>query len=522
MARNVLFIMSDQLRADYLSCAGHPTLQTPHIDRLASRGLRFTEAYCQAPICGPSRMSVYTGRYMSTHGSVWNWVPLPIGERTLGDYLRPHGYRVAVSGKTHMAADLDGMRRLGIDPASEAGFLLTQGGFEPAPRHDGVHATPRTAKGLAYNEFLRAQGYESDNPWQDYANSVVAPDGTILSGWSLRNSDKPSRVADEHSETAFVTDRAMDFIRERGDDPWCLHLSYIKPHWPFVATRPYHDMFDPDDCLAPVRNAKEREDPHAVYRAFMNQEVSRAFSRDEVRRVVLPTYMGLVKQIDDHLGRLFSFLEEAGRMRDTFIVFTSDHGDYLGDHFLGEKELFHDCSSRIPLIAYDPDSAADQTRGTTNATLVEAIDLLPTILEAVSVDPPAHILEGQSLLPLLRGQSTARVHDAVFSELDHAYYPTRHELELGPSEARSYMIRTREWKYVCHRHFRPQLFNLTNDPSELVDLGADAGYRATVDELQGRLFDRLERLKRRVTESDPVVEQRTGRAETQGIYLGRW
>jgi arylsulfatase A-like enzyme len=232
--------------------------------------------------------------------------------------------------------------------------------------------------------------------------------------------------------------------------------------------------------------------------------------------------MGLVKQIDDHLGRLFSFLEEAGRMRDTFIVFTSDHGDYLGDHFLGEKELFHDCSSRIPLIAYDPDSAADQTRGTTNATLVEAIDLLPTILEAVSVDPPAHILEGQSLLPLLRGQSTARVHDDVFSELDHAYYPTRHELELGPSEARSYMIRTREWKYVCHRHFRPQLFNLTNDPSELVDLGADAGYRATVDELQGRLFDRLERLKRRVTESDPVVEQRTGRAETQGIYLGRW
>ncbi len=522
MARNVLFVMSDQLRADYLSCAGHPTLQTPHLDRLASRGVRFTDAYCQAPICGPSRMSFYTGRYMSTHGSVWNWVPLPVGERTLGDYLRPHGYRVAVSGKTHVAADLDGMRRLGIDPASKAGFLLTQGGFEPAPRHDGVHATPRTAKGLAYNEFLRAQGYESDNPWQDYANSVTATDGTILSGWHLRNADKPSRVADEHSETAFVTDRAMDFIREQGDDPWCLHLSYIKPHWPYIAARPYHNMFGPDDCLAPVRAEQERADPHAVYRAFMNQEVSRSFSRDEVRRLVVPTYMGLVKQIDDHVGRLLTFLEETGRLHDTFIVFTSDHGDYLGDHFLGEKEMFHDCSSGIPLIAYDPDPAADRTRGTTDATLVEAIDLLPTFLEAVTLDPPGHILEGQSLLPLLRGQPADRVHDDVFSELDHAYYETRKELDLGPSEARSYMIRTREWKYVDHRHFRPQLFDLTNDPDELVDLGADDGYRSTRDELQGRLFNRLERSKRRVTESDRVVEERTGGVSDRGIYIGRW
>ena len=124
MAKNILLIMCDQLRADYLSCEGHPTLQTPNIDQLASRGVRFTQAYAQAPICGPSRSCFYTGRYMSSHGSTWNWVPLPIGERTLGDFLRPHGYRVAVTGKTHIAADVDGMRRLGIDPKSENGFLI--------------------------------------------------------------------------------------------------------------------------------------------------------------------------------------------------------------------------------------------------------------------------------------------------------------------------------------------------------------------------------------------------------------
>ena len=522
MAKNILFIMSDQLRADYLSCAGHPTIKTPHIDALAARGVRFTHAYCQAPICGPSRMCFYTGRYMSSHGSAWNWVPLPIGERTLGDYLRPHGYRVAVSGKTHMAADVAGMHRLGIDPTTDVGFLLTQGGFEPAPRHDGIHATPRSASGLAYNDFLREQGYDSDNPWQEFANSVTAPDGTVQSGWYLQNADKPSRVADEHSETAFITDRAMDFIRDHGADPWCLHLSYIKPHWPYVAASPYHRLYGPDDCIQPVRHERELWAPHPVYQAFMHQEVSRAFARDEVRRTVVPTYMGLISQLDAHLGRLMAFLQEAGRLEDTFIVFTSDHGDYLGDHFLGEKELFHDCSSRIPLIAYDPDPAADSTRGTTDDTLVEAIDLLPTFLDAVSVEAPNHVLEGESLLPRLRGGTAARARDDVFSELDHAYYETRRELGLGPSDARSAMLRTREWKYVHHRHCDLQLFDLVNDPDELVDLGRDDGYAATARELHARLFERFARLKRRVTESDPVVEKRTGDVSHLGIYIGRW
>ena len=523
MTRNILLIMCDQLRADYLSCEGHPTLRTPNIDGLASRAVRFTQAYVQAPICGPSRTSFYTGRYMSSHGSNWNWVPLPVGERTLGDFLHPHGYRVAVTGKTHVAADLEGMRRLGIDPASEAGRLIAEGGFEPFARHDGVHATPKSATHLAYNDFLRAHGYESENPWQDYANSVTRANGSVASGWSLRNAGLPSRVDDEHSETAFITDRAMDFIREQGDQPWCLHLSYIKPHWPYVASEPYHRLFDADDCLPVHRAETERDRPHPVYQAFMNTDVSQAFSRDEVRRTVVPTYMGLVKQIDDHLGRLFTFLEAEHRMADTMVVFTSDHGDYLGDHFLGEKELFHDCAARIPLILYDPDPTADSTRGTVDDTLVEAIDLLPTFLDACLLDQAAHVLEGDSLIPLVRGvKSAKRHHDDVFSELDYAYYDTRRALGLAPSEARSYMIRTQEWKYVHHQHFRPQLFDLKNDPGEFVDLGDDTGRAAINEELSGRLFLRLQHLKRRVTESDATVEARTDAVADHGIYIGRW
>jgi hypothetical protein len=152
-------------------------------------------------------------------------------------------------------------------------------------------------------------------------------------------------------------------------------------------------MYGPEDVKRAARSHGERERPHPVYGAFMQHEESLSFSRDEVRNTVVPTYMGLVKQIDDHLGRLFAFLRETGRENDTMIVFTSDHGDYLGDHWLGEKELFHDASSRVPLIVFDPRRAADATRGTVQRSLVEAIDLLPTFLDAVGAEIPAHIVE---------------------------------------------------------------------------------------------------------------------------------
>src|SRR5690606_31999903 len=142
---------------------------------------------------------------------------------------------------------------------------------------------------------------------------------------------------------------AMDFIDDAGEQPWCLHLSYIKPHWPYIAPAPYHAMYGPQHVLPAVRSERERAEAHPVYRAFMQEPVSRAFSRDEARATVIPAYMGLVKQIDDHFGRRLRFLEAQDLLERTMVVFTSDHGDYLGDHWLGEKELFHDASVRIPL-----------------------------------------------------------------------------------------------------------------------------------------------------------------------------
>ena len=515
--RNILFIMTDQLRWDYLSCYGHPALETPHLDGLAAKGTRFTRAYCQSPICGASRMSFYTGRYMFSHGATWNNVPLAVGELTLGDWLRPLGLRTALVGKTHMAADREGMQRLGIDPASNTGILLSECGFQPYERDDGLHPDISADPDLAYNRWLRERGYDSPNPWHDFANSAEGPDGEQLSGWYLRYAPLPARVKAEHSETAYMTGRAMEFIREQGEEPWCLHLSYIKPHWPYIAPAPYHDLYGANSVIAANRHEDERRDPHPVHAAFMAHEDSRSFARDEVRRAVIPAYMGLVREIDDHMGRLFAFLEEQGRMDDTMIVFTSDHGDYLGDHWLGEKELFHEESVRIPLILYDPSGIP----GAVVDDLVESIDLVPTFVEAAGGEVQPHRMEGRSLLPLLRDGKAER-RDAVFAETDYAHRAARLTLGRGVNESRGYMVRTERWKYLFWEGYRPQLFDLAEDPLERADLGSEPDHAATRAELHERLFAWLRARRTRTTLSDAEVAQRTDGSRKRGFIIGVW
>ena len=171
---------------------------------------------------------------------------------------------------------------------------------------------------------------------------MVAEDGSVISGWDMRSARYPARVPEEHSETAYITNRAMEFMAGADERPWLLHLSYIKPHWPYVAPAPYHVAYGAGDIVAAVRSEAERHDPHPVYRAFMDMNASRSFARDEVRETVIPAYMGLIEQIDRPCRPPAALLDEQGAAANTVVVFTSDHGDYLGDHWLGEKELFHE------------------------------------------------------------------------------------------------------------------------------------------------------------------------------------
>lgn len=504
MTKNILWIMCDQLRFDYLSCAGHPTLQTPNIDRLAARGVRFTNAYVQSTICGPSRMSAYTGRYVRSHGATYNGVPLRIGEPTLGDHLREAGMDCVLLGKTHMIPDREGMARLGIDGTTIAGRRIAECGFDPFDRHDGLHPSNYRGGGQEYHEYLRAKGYEGENLWEEWTNSADGPDGERLSGWLWVHADKPARVAEADSETAYLTDRAMAFIDgaiETGR-PWCAHLSFIKPHWPYMAPAPYHDLYGPQDILPARRATVELLDPHPVYEAFTQERHATTMCREGARERIIPVYMGLIKQIDDHLGRLFAFLEARGIADQTVIAFTSDHGDYLGDHWLGEKYLFHDPSVKVPLILYDPSPAADATRGTTSDALVEMIDLAPTFLEIAGGAPKPHVLEGRSLVPLLQDSSADLGRRHLFSEYDFVMDQVRLRLGTSVQDSRLTMVFDGRWKMIDCRDMPPMLYDLHSDPDELVDRGRDPD----CEPVRQRLFDAIRRWyhdgRNRITRSD--------------------
>lgn len=521
---NVLWIMADQLRFDYLSCYGHPHLETPHIDALAQRGVRFTNTYVQSPVCGPSRMSAYTGRYVHSHGSTWNGMPLRIGEPTLGDHLREAGARAVLVGKTHMTADAEGMAWLGIDPKSEIGVRRSECGFEAFERDDGLHPSSPRQNWSAYDDYLEKHGFVSPNPWEDFANSGVDDNGDLLSAWLLKNSRLAANVPEEHSETAYMTDRAMAFMTEARKDgrPWMCHLSYIKPHWPYIVPAPYHDMYDETHIVDPIRSAKERDTDHPLMQAYWDARVCKSFSRDHVREHVIPAYMGLIKQLDDNLGRLFAWMDAEGFSDNTIIAFTSDHGDYMGDHWMGDKDFYHEMAVKVPLIIADPRPEADKTRGLVADELVEMIDLAPTFMAALGSKAKPHIIEGRDLTPILHG-TDGFSRKYVISEHDYHWSEMAKALQQPQEHAHTTMIFDGRWKFIRCEKFRPMLFDLETDPNELTDLGAsmDPEHIAVRDRMNVALLDWAKRHHSRITATPEVLARQKLAAET-GILIGFW
>ena len=516
---NILFIMYDQLRFDYLSCAGHPHLHTPHFDKIAAKGVRFTNAYVQSPVCGGSRMCFYTGRYASSHGAHWNGFPLRVGEQTLGDHLRRAGMDCWLIGKTHMKADSEGMARLGLSADSVIGARQAECGFDAWVRDDGLWGSGPDGlydeKRSPYNEYLKSKGYEAQNPWADFANAGVEGDD-IAPGWIFRNADKPANIRQEDSETPWLTSKAIEFM-EQAEGRWLAHVSYIKPHWPYIVPAPYHNMYNETHVPPPVRDDCETDNPHPVYGAYQNNKIAQAFQKDEVRKKVIPAYMGLIKQCDDQLGRILAYLEQTGQMDNTMIVLTSDHGDYLGDHWLGEKDLFHDQSAKIPMIIYDPRTRADSTRGSVCDALVESIDLAATFVEAAEGTIPDHILEGRSLQPWLDGQQP-EWREFVISEFDYSVTPMAVQLGLEPRDARLFMVFDGRYKLMhAEGGFRPMLFDLQEDPQEFNDLAKTDGHQSEIDRLYGYLGQWGRRMSQRVTKSEDDIKAMRGRSLRRGI-----
>jgi len=280
---------------------------------------------------------------------------------------------------------------------------------------------------------------------------------------------------------------------------------------------PYHDMYGADHVPAATRHAVERENPHPVFGAYMGNKIAQAFQKEEVRQKVIPAYMGLIKQCDDQLGVLLDFLDETGAMDNTMIVLTSDHGDYLGDHWLGEKDLFHEQSVKVPMIIYDPRANADAARGTTCDALVESIDLAATFVEAAGGKVPDHIIEGRSLIPWLNGQ-LPEWRDFVISEYDYSATPHCEKLGLEPRDARLFMVFDGRFKLMhAEGGFRPMLFDLKTDPEEFDDLAKGTTHQDDIDRLYGYLAQWGRRLAQRVTKSEDDIKAMRGKSMRRGI-----
>lgn len=467
---NILFIMTDQMRADCLSSLGHPVVKTPHLDALASEGVLFKQAYVQAAVCGPSRMCFYTGRYPHVTRSPWNEVPLPGDEKTMGHYFSDAGYQAALCGKTHYTADPltdpESQPEKGIDHATLAGL-------ETWELNDG--------RGDGWLQYLREKGYDEDICAHPF--SVNIPEGG-----EKDHAAYPTLVRKEDSDTAFMTNRAMAFLADVGETPWFLHLSYFKPHLPIVAPYPYNEMYDPADSPKPNRIPEELENPHPFHIPYRIERKSVPFDEEQVWRQRRATYYGLITEIDNHLGRLFDFMKENGLWDNTLIVFTSDHGEYVGDHWMFEKELFYDEAYNVPFIVRDPRAAADVTRGLVNEDFVESVDVVPTFLETCGLAIPEAI-QGRSLVPIIMNERPADWRTEVHADWDFRFYWTPKQLGIPPEKCRGWMVRDTHFKYWHFNGMPDVLFDLSEDPQELYNVAEDAEYTEVVQTYRLKLMD---------------------------------
>ncbi|TDE02780.1 DUF4976 domain-containing protein [Jiangella asiatica] len=455
--------MSDQHNARCMSHAGHPDVTTPALDRLARRGIRFTRAFAQNPICTPSRVSFLSGQYCHNHGYYGLSDPRrpgPAGPRTLPSlfgHAKAAGYHTGVIGKTHTPRDW-------IEPHVDTlrdciGFLAPD----------------------AYGEYLDAFGLSSRRDDRILPEHFARRGNSDGQGLDARLSTLPL----EHSVEQWCADEAARFITAAGDQPWLAWVSFPRPHQVWTPSEPFWSAYSEDTVTLPP-NADDPFDgkpPHqrASWRAKGpdGDWYFEPATYEAGRRRVLRAYFALVSQTDHAIGQLLDLLDQRGISQDTIVVYTADHGDFAGEHGLIEKApgISYDAITRVPYIWSWP---GHLPQGATRDDLVESVDLFPTV-SALAGLPDLTSWDGHDLGPALRGEGGPE-RDAVFTECPW-----------------SKAVRTPDWKLVTYPDgfFPPEdgdvgeLYDLAADPWELTNLYHSPEHRDIVERLRRRLLDWL-------------------------------
>jgi choline-sulfatase len=432
---NVLFIMSDEHSSKVLGAYGNSIIRTPNMDRLAEEGTLFENAYCNCPICVPSRASFATGRHVYEIGKWDNAIPYTGEPPSWGHRLQESGHRCESIGKLHYRSSEDsngfGNEILPLHVLNGHGDIQGMLRKSPPVRASTAQlagdAGPGESTYLAYDRNIRNEAIK----WLDQA--AKAPP----------------------------------------DKPWCLFVSLVCPHFPLVAPPEFFGLYDLDKLPMPLLRETAEFPDHPVLRKLREvQSYEDHFRDDEHVRIALAAYYGMVSFLDDNIGRILSALKRNGLNDDTLVVYTSDHGDNLGNRTFWGKSNMYEEAVGIPLIMRGPGVAA----GARVKTPVSLVDAYPTIIEAVGepVAPEDKTLPGKSLLAIAKA-----------GELDRTILSEYHAVG---STTGIFMIRFGKWKYIHYEGERPQLFDLENDPGETRDLALIKGSETVLAEGERRLY----------------------------------
>ncbi len=466
MKPNILWICTDQQRFDTIGALGNAVIETPHLDRLAESGVAFTHAYCQNPICQPSRASFMTGLYPSTlhvNGNGVETFPqnVPVVSRMFADA----GYTCGLIGKLHLNAAYHG-----VEKRVDDGYTYWHYSHGPYSR-----LSP-DAKGNDYADWIRAQGEDPE---------------TVLFD--------PGGVPDRLHHTTWCVEKTSAFIRESVGRPWFASVNIFFPHKPFNPPREYLNRYDPDAMPPPLYRDSDQETqsqldliptqgglgtPDRLELGHTSGQTETFLGGRSDAGAAKAHYYALITHIDEQIGHLLDLLDEMGQRDNTLTIFTSDHGELLGDHGRVYKGCrFYEGLVRVPLIWHWPGQFAEGTRA---SGLVELIDIVPTLLDLCDLDIPDHI-QGRSLRPILQGSQSPEIfRDHVRCE----FYDAQHTLNSEGRTGYGTMYRDSRYKLVVyHEYDLGELYDLEEDPGEFDNRWNDPDYSPIKMDLMKKSFD---------------------------------
>jgi len=524
---NFLFIITDQQRADHLGCYGNPVVQTPNIDGIARSGTRFDRFYVATPICMPNRATLMTGRMPSLNGARHNGIPLSLTATTFVDIMRATGYDTGLIGKCHLQSINDAPPKIGMpEPGSNRvlppehlreadktwplhgrydqelpSTWLDEPDFEPAlPYYGFDHVELAIGHGDKtfghYERWLKARhpdpaslrGAKNQLPGNDY----IAPQA-----WR-------TRIPQELYSTSYVAERTIAFLERHasGDsNPFFLQCSFPDPHHPFTPPGKYWSMYDPKSISLPPSfqsgerpipsHLQELYDERALNKANKDGQRTFAVSEREAREAIALTY-GMITMIDDAIGRILSRLKSLGLASNTVIIFTTDHGDFMGDHQLLLKGALHYRGLiRVPFIWSDP---SIKQRGLVNSGLCGTLDLARTILDRAGL-AGHNGMQGESLLPAVEGKTTG--HDSLVIE-EHQ----RRGYMGFKNNFRARSLITEDFRLTLYEGAAwGELYDFSNDPHELNNLWDDPKSK----NLRAELTEKLARKMMELADSSPLA-----------------